>query len=172
MSYMSIAITNNELTPIELPQLLGGLSIAASATKTIVLDVHKVVKNRTNVNDRNDLAEALLLLSNKHDVSIVLGTSSLSNSVPDIQAQIEAIALRSEIKGALRSGSVTLTAAASVPVVLNPPMPSNSYGVQLTAAFDPANDEPPFVTSKTAAGFTVTFATAQTGSVFWLAILD
>jgi len=174
MAFITLAITNNEATTITLDSRLGGAQIAAAATKTLNMDAAAVLNQKATLLERCLLAEVLENLQNAYDVTIVIGTTSLQDSVPSIQEQLESAVLRAQLKGVpiVRGGTATFAAAATSAVVLDPPMPSANYRVVATPGFAPASLNPPFITTKTAAGFTIAFAAGQTGDVDWILVAD
>jgi hypothetical protein len=118
--------------------------------------------------------DAILLDYIKQEVGVssivAVPRNNIALGVPavDLEQAINAVAAKAS--SGIRTGQAVLAAAVSVAVVLDPPAPNATYNVQLTPEFAPASDSPPHVTAKTAAGFTVTFAAAQTGTVNWLVI--
>lgn len=65
------------------------------------------------------------------------------------------------------NGTAAFAAAASAVVTFDVPQPDDSYQVAFELDDRPANDEVPWVTAKTASGFTINFNTAQTLGVSW-----
>lgn len=66
-------------------------------------------------------------------------------------------------------GDSAFAGAATDAVVFPAPMSSAAYTVSFELDTQPVNDEVPWITAKTAAGFTINFASAQTLGVRWMA---
>lgn len=64
-------------------------------------------------------------------------------------------------------GTLTFAGSTSEDVILDIPLSDSDYFVGIEVPSRPAGDETPWVTSKAATGFTVTFQTAQTMTVNW-----
>jgi hypothetical protein len=67
----------------------------------------------------------------------------------------------------VQEGSVTFAAASSMPVVLSPAHPDTSYQVSFMLLGASSGEEVPWVTAKTAGGFTINFTSAQSLSLEW-----
>jgi hypothetical protein len=117
--------------------------------------------------------DAILISYAKQEIGFSFAASPRVNAAygapaQDIEGMMAAVAAQSG--AGIRKGFVTLAAAATAAVVLDPPAPDANYIVLATPEFAPANTEPPYVVSKTPAGFTVRFATNQTGRVNWIVV--
>lgn len=117
--------------------------------------------------------DAILLTYRKQGIGFAVGSSPRVNAAFGVPAQ-DILGLINTAAGqsgaGVRKGFFTLAAATGQAVVLDPPAPDANYVLVATPEFAPANTEPPYIVSKTAAGFTVRFATAQTGRVNWIVI--
>lgn len=68
-----------------------------------------------------------------------------------------------------RRGTLVFAASTDEAEVFDLPFSDGSYQVSFEVDSRPVNDETPWITAKTGAGFTVNFQTAQTLTVTWLA---
>ena len=114
--------------------------------------------------------DAILISYSKQEIGVAVSSSPVTYRGYGLPAQrleslIDAAAALANTGG--RKGFITLAAATGASVVLDPPAPDANYIILATPEFAPANTEPPYVVSKTPAGFTIRFATAQTGRVNW-----
>jgi hypothetical protein len=106
-------------------------------------------------------------------VGSCLGTITLAGSV--------ALSLTGSKRGAVtpggtatlaepvQRGTTALVAADSIAVVFPVPHPNANYSLTYELQGAPANNNPPYTDAKSAAGFTVHFASAQTMDVQWAA---
>lgn len=70
----------------------------------------------------------------------------------------------------IQRGSVAFAASASESVAFVTAQPDSTYSVSLEVGAQSAGEEVPWVSSKTAAGFDITFASAQTLPVDWMVL--
>lgn len=124
--------------------LLNGCTVA---TATLSGDRPIVVQGSTlgNITLANSLA--LRLTGSTRGTITPGGTATLSETV--------------------QYGEVAFGAEATKAVVFAVPQPDTNYRVGLELGAHPANDEPPWTTARTAAGFTINFNSVQTMSVRW-----
>jgi len=93
-------------------------------------------------------------------------TATLSGCTRGSVALSDATAFLDEPR---RMGDAVFGVDTSVAVTFEVPYTDDSYQVALEVSDRPANDETPWITAKTGAGFTINFQTAQTLTVTWLA---
>lgn len=67
----------------------------------------------------------------------------------------------------LQRGSEAFAGVTSVVIVFDTPQPDADYSIGVELDTAPANDEPWWITAKTAAGFTINFTSAQTLAATW-----
>lgn len=141
-----------------------------TGTGTINYITGAIVVNNNLTSGTPGTGDAILIDYWKQEVGVAVTSYPLVNGafgVPKSNLEDLIDGLGAKAEAGLRSGQAVLAAAASVAVVLDPPAPNATYGVLMTPEFAPNLEEVPHVTAKTAAGFTITFSSAQTGTVNW-----
>jgi len=104
----------------------------------------------------------------------VLGDLTIGESV--------AVTLKNSARGSLSAGgtatldetrlfgTAAFTAQSTQTVTFDAPMSDSIYTVSMELDDAPANEEQPYITGKTAAGFTINFTSAQTLGMSWMAM--
>lgn len=142
-----------------------------TGTGTINYITGAIVVNNNLTSGTPGTGDAILIDYWKQEVGVAVTSYPLVNGafgVPKTNLEDVFDGVGAQAQAGIRSGQVTYAAAATAAVVLDPPAPDANYRVVATPEFAPANTEPPYIVSKTAAGFTVRFATAQTGTLNWI----